>query len=145
MALYNLIQDLYVLLDDGDRRVLNAVGLSPSQYNLLSHLPSTIKNGPTISQLADKLLCTRGNITRLVKRMEKHGLVRSGSDIDDQRLVRVALTSEGEARFAEAQVLHAASLRRRLGIFDDFDLESLTLLNQRLAEHLKEELSEQEN
>lgn len=114
MTVYHQLQQIYVLLDDADRRILRAFALTPTQYNLLLRLGVDPATGQTISELAEKLLCTRGNITRLVQRLAQQGLVQTGGDLRDQRLVRVALTPLGSQQRQAAQAAHEASVQRRL-------------------------------
>ena len=145
MTIYNLFHKIYVLLDDGDRRMLSDLELTPTQYNLLTHLGTEVETGATITQLAEALLCTRGNITRLVRRMEKQGVVQLGGDKHDQRLVRVALTPLGQERLAAARAAHLDSLRRRIGTFDPAKLNELIELNETLSDLLEVDLAQQVN
>lgn len=119
MAIYYGLQQIYVLLDDGDRRALRGVGLTPTQYNLLFQLSNHDAAGLTITELSQVLLCTRGNITRLVRRLEQQGLVRCGGDSRDQRLVRVSLTPEGTVRLGDARTVYSAAVHRRFGTLDE--------------------------
>lgn len=141
MTIYTMLQEIYVLLDDGDRRALATADLTPTQYNLLSRLQEDIEKGHTVTELADLLLCTRGNITRLVQRMQSQNLVQVGSDSNDQRLVRVALTEEGLNRFNTARQAHETSLQRRIGVLDPQKLDQLSDLASELSTLLKRDLS----
>lgn len=143
MTIYHQIQQLYVLLDDGDRRTLREVELTPTQYNLLYQLGTDLVHGATISELAERLLCTRGNITRLVQRMDEQGMIHTGSDSNDQRLVRVALTPLGAERLALARERHNASIQRRLQGVSAELREQLATLNQTLVEALTVDLNAQ--
>ena len=141
MTIYNLLQEVYVLLDDGDRRALSTADLTPTQYNLLACLQEDVAKGHTVTELADALLCTRGNITRLVQRLQSQNLVRVGSDSTDQRLVRVALTEEGLRRVEAARAAHAVSLQRRMGMLPPQKLQQLSDLASELSTLLKLDLS----
>jgi len=143
LMLYHRFQQIYVLIDDGDRRVLRSVGLTPTQYNLLLRLGEHPDDGLTITALSQALLCTRGNITRLVRRLELQGLVRCTSDSRDLRLVRVSLTPVGAARIEEARSLHNASVRRRLGALSDQEQAALMALTETVAAGLTADLAAQ--
>ncbi len=144
MTVYNLLQELYVLLDDGDRRALSESQLTITQYSLLSRLQRDVGKGHTVTELAEQLLCTRGNITRLVQRLQREDLVEVGSDPDDQRLVRIALTPEGHRRLEAARKAHEASLERRIGALEPQKLEQLVTLTDELANLLKQDLFQQD-
>lgn len=118
-TLYRQFLTVFVLLDDGDRQTFKQIDLTTTQYNFLrtianSTLANAEVNNLTVTELADKLLCTRGNVTRLVQRLGNSGLIQVGSDARDQRLVRISLTAAGQARLAQAHQLHEASIQRRL-------------------------------
>ncbi|GAB4206821.1 MAG: MarR family transcriptional regulator [Roseiflexaceae bacterium] len=140
LMLYHRFQQIYVLIDDGDRRILRNVGLTPTQYNLLLQLGEHADEGLTITALSQVLLCTRGNVTRLVRRMEQQGLVRCTSDSRDLRLVRVSLTPGGAARIEEARTLHNASIGRRFSALPDHERAALVALTQSVAKALTDDL-----
>jgi DNA-binding MarR family transcriptional regulator len=78
------------------------LGLTPQQAQLLcfaQHLR------PSFGELATLLHCDKTNITGLVDRLQRRGLVTRQPDPDDRRVTRVHLTSQGEAvtgRFQQA-------------------------------------------
>jgi DNA-binding MarR family transcriptional regulator len=141
--LYRQFLTIFVLLDDGDRRTFKQIDLTTSQYNFLRALDSATTDSLTVSELADKLLCTRGNISRLVQRLGKSGLVRTGSDERDQRLVRIYLTTEGEARLAQARQLHEASIQRRLAALTPAQRQQLLDLTATAVQLLETDLAAQ--
>src|SRR5256885_1341923 len=55
----------------------------------------------SLSELAQRQHCVRSNITQLVDRLEKDGLVRRRPDPDDRRGVLAALTPAGEQAYAK--------------------------------------------
>lgn len=143
LLIHQQIQQIYVLLDDGDRRVLREVGLTPTQFRLLEQLDPAAEHTRTITQLSQVLLCTRGNITRLVRRMEQQGLVHCGTDSRDQRLVKVSLTEVGIKRLTEAQAIYRAAIQRRLGGLSSADQQALRSLTETVAALLAADLEAQ--
>ncbi|WP_051366757.1 MarR family winged helix-turn-helix transcriptional regulator [Hamadaea tsunoensis] len=138
--LYRRLQQIYVLLDDGDRRALRAVGLTPTHFTLLGLLDPAGQAGVTVTRLAELMLCTRGNATRLVQRLVESGLVRTGPDREDQRLVKVYLTETGADRLAAAKAYHAAANRLRFSGLPEADLARLSELAGALADELGKHL-----
>mgnify|MGYP003614683276 CR=1 FL=1 len=59
--LHRQLETVYVLLQDGTRRALAPVGLTPTQYSLLALVADAPREGLSITTLASRLLCTRGN------------------------------------------------------------------------------------
>ncbi len=143
MTVYHRFQQIYVLLDDGDRRSLQPLDLTPTQFNLLLRLGDDVTTGLTITELAGQLLCTRGNITRLVRRMEEQGLVQTGPDASDQRLVRVALTETGRARREAASTAHIQAVERRLAGLSPAAQQQLAELTRQLVDALTTDLAQQ--
>jgi MarR family transcriptional regulator, 2-MHQ and catechol-resistance regulon repressor len=141
LSIYHRFQEIFILLDDGDRRALRELSLTPTQYNLLIRLGSKVEDGLTISDLAQRLFCTRGNATRLVQRLSQQGLVTVGGDENDQRLVRVALTAEGERLIEAARQTHTQSVARRLGKLPHEEQERLIQLTQTVSNMLTEDLA----
>jgi DNA-binding MarR family transcriptional regulator len=71
--------------------------------------------GLSLSDVAELTLIKQPTLTRLVQRLEKHGLVRKQIDPHDRRLVRLSLTTRGRnevkdliriARERQKRVLH---------------------------------------
>lgn len=80
---------------------LGRVGLSLAKAGLLMHLAEAREPLP-LSDLAQHQRCVRSNITQLVDRLEKEGLVRRRADRSDRRSVRAALTPAGKRAHAKA-------------------------------------------
>lgn len=135
---YRMLHDIYVLLDDGDHRVLAAYDLTPSQYAVLLLLDS--HEGSRLTTVSDRLLLARSTITRIVDQLEKAGLVRRESDPDDRRAQRVVLTPDGEATRKAAQKSHDQSVEHRLMTLDHAQHEQLLSLLGKLRQSLRDSL-----
>lgn len=77
---------------------VSPIGLSLAKLGLLHHLAEASEPLP-LSELAEHQNCVRSNITQLVDRLEKEGLVRRRPDPLDRRSVRAALTPAGEEAY----------------------------------------------
>ncbi len=135
---YRMIHDIYVLLDDGDRRVFRNFDLSPSQYGLLQLLDSN--EGCRLTDLSARLLFDKSTITRIVDRLERANLVRREADPDDRRAQRVMLTAHGLALRAQAQEAHDESLLRRMSRLSEAEQQQLSVLLDKLRAGLRDEL-----
>lgn len=144
ITLYNRFHQIHVLLDDGDRRSLQDSELTTSQYNLLMHLGTKGNGVLTITQLADYLICSRSNATRMVRRLEDQKLVQSMRDNKDRRLVLVSLTDAGTERFLKAQEFHRASVIRRFCKLSDNAHHTLDTFTRQMVEILETDLRQQE-
>ena len=70
-------------------------GLSPTQYNALRILRGTGERGMPCQEIGARMLTRDSDITRLVDRLEKRGLVMRSQDGKDRRVVRAAITPSG--------------------------------------------------
>jgi len=105
---------------------LEAVGLSLAKAGLLRHLAEAGEGLP-LSELANHQKCVRSNITQLVDRLEKDGLVRRRADAADRRSIRAVLTPAGKQAHARARQALADAQReivRTLGAGQAAHLQS---------------------
>jgi DNA-binding MarR family transcriptional regulator len=90
-----------------------AAGLTPAQHQLLLAIRgSRSLNGPTMSEVAETLLLRHHSVVGLVDRAELAGLVRRRIDRDDQRVVRLNLTTLGSRRLGQLSGRHLDELER---------------------------------
>ena len=73
-------------------------GASLPVWRVLAALSA--RPGETVTGLAEACLLQQPTMTKLLDRMVRDGLVARAPDARDRRVVRVALTPEGEARAA---------------------------------------------
>lgn len=86
-------------------------GIELQYYDIMLHV-SESDGGRRMTDLADAVVMSKSGLTALVDRMEKEGLVERRRDAADRRATRVALTPEGEKRFAEVSLHHRGVVRR---------------------------------
>jgi DNA-binding MarR family transcriptional regulator len=96
-VVYPLIHVAHALEDQLDE-ALATVDLSAPKFTALAVMVA--EGQPmSLSELAAKLTCVRSNITQLVDRLEKDGLVKRTDDPSDRRGVRAEVTALGRERF----------------------------------------------
>ncbi len=79
--------------------------LSPSQFNVLNLL-SNHPNGLSQIELGRLLLMHRSNVTGLIDRLEKRGLVQRRDHSTDRRAFNVLLTPNGRKLLREIEPLY---------------------------------------
>lgn len=87
---------------DASRVFFDQWDLSPSQFNVLNLLQSH-PEGVSQTDLGRQLLTHKSNVTGLVDRLEKRGLVQRKDASADRRAYRVVLTKAGEKLLAGVQ------------------------------------------
>ncbi len=80
----------------------------------------------TMSELSRMLLVSNGNVTAVVDRLEKDGLVMRRPSEADRRTVHVALTPEGLAQFEGIAAGHEAEVARIFAGLSEADLDQMT-------------------
>jgi DNA-binding MarR family transcriptional regulator len=98
-------------------------GLSRTATSVLALLRDS---GPhRVTALATAEGVAQPSMTALVARLEKRGLVARGSDPDDARAVRVAVTDQGLERLEARRAVRVAALEDRLAALDAGEREVL--------------------
>lgn len=137
-ALYNLIKETFIVLDDGDRRLFSRFHLTPPRFYVLHHISE--EPGISSSDLSHKLLCDKSNVTRIVRGLETAGYIERQPHESDGRALRLYLTPQGETICNEVHMAHKAYNRARLTSIDnrtqDTLIENLTRLHQLLQNEL---------
>lgn len=141
--LYRLIHDLYVVIDAGDRDVLEPFGLTPSQYRVLVLLDANY--GQRLITLSDRLLVARSTITRLIDQMEDAGWVHRIDDPSDRRAQHVALTPMGLALRNQAYAAHEHSIEDRMGVLGERDQQRLIDFFLRMRAALRNRIIESDS
>lgn len=93
------------------------VGLTPAQHQLLLAVRG---HGfpPSIADIAQHLLLRHHSAVELVDRAVRAGLIRRVGDLDDHRVVRLALTRSGEAKLTALAAAHLEELSRLRPTFE---------------------------
>jgi DNA-binding MarR family transcriptional regulator len=75
--------------------VLKPHALSPTQYNVLRILRGAGRDGLSCKEIGSRLVARDPDITRLMDRLEKRGLLRRERSTEDRRIVTHCLTEDG--------------------------------------------------
>lgn len=105
--------------------LLEPLGLTYPQYLVMLALWEV--DGPTVSQLGERLALDSGTLTPMLKRLQALGLVQRQRDAADERRVRVLLTPQGRALRSRA-----AEVPPRLLHASQCSLDELTALTRQL-------------
>ncbi len=81
-------------------RLRTHYGQSMARFDVLSQLARTDERCMAISALSRMLIASSGNISRLLDRMEKEGLLERSPAPHDRRSIMIGLTPAGSALFA---------------------------------------------
>ncbi len=94
--------------------VLKTENLSSEQYNVLRILRGA-PQGLTCGEIGNRMISRDPDITRLLDRLEKHGLIARTRPRDDRRMVLTHVTAQGLAALSRLDRPVRAAHRRQLG------------------------------
>src|SRR6266849_7278450 len=76
-------------------QLLKAAGLTGAQYNVLRILRGAEPEGLACRGIGDRMISHDPDITRLLDRMEKRGVILRERQTDDRRVVKTRITAQG--------------------------------------------------
>jgi DNA-binding MarR family transcriptional regulator len=85
-------------------------GLGVSEFEVLERLAENEPHKFRVQELAESVHLSQSTLSRLIGRLEQHGLVQRSMCDMDRRGIDVCLTEAGRRRHAEAQPTHRAVL-----------------------------------
>ena len=118
---------IYQRIDRATTDLMRRWDLSVAQFDVLNMLGS--HEGITQQELADRLLVTKGNISQLIARMERRGLIRR---CQEGRAMRLHLTAAGRQLRAAAIPAQEALVARHFAHLTTDEARALHTLLRRL-------------
>jgi DNA-binding MarR family transcriptional regulator len=85
-------------------------GLGVSEFEVLERLAENDRHKFRVQELAEAVHLSQSTLSRLIGRLELHGLVQRAMCDMDRRGIDVCLTEAGRQRHAQAQPTHRAVL-----------------------------------
>ena len=127
----NLILTARVVEESWIRYLKRTEGISSSQYNILRILRGARPTPVKITDIAERMIHRDPDVTRLVDRLVKQGLVRRERDTKDRRVVLVEITGAGLAMLARLDGPVLEQLSAAMAGLNPQQLRTLdTLLNE---------------
>ena len=109
-----------------DAELEAAHGLPLTSYEVLIHLSEAPEYRMRMCDLADSVSLSRSGMSRLVNRLERHGLIVRCACVHDARGAFACITPAGLSLVEEARPTHVAGIRRRfLAAFGEGELDQL--------------------
>ena len=105
--------------------LLKGADLTPTQYNALRILRGAGEEGASCSEVGDRMVTKDSDITRLLDRLEKRGLITRERGVEDRRRITTRITDEGLQLLAELDEPVVELQRRQLGHLGAMRLSAL--------------------
>ena len=115
------------LLSRAPAQVLKAADLSPTQYNVLRILRGSPKGLPC-GEIGSRMITRDPDITRLLDRLEKRGLVSRCRETKDRRMVLTRISPDGLKLLSRLDAPVQEAHRKQLGHLGEERLRALAAL-----------------
>jgi DNA-binding MarR family transcriptional regulator len=112
-------------LNQGLVELLKPVGLTAPQYNVLRILRGAGAAGLACREIAERLVTRDPDVTRLLDRMEKQGLIARSRESADRRVVITRITAMGRQLVTQLDKPMSDLHLRQLGHLGRAKLQSL--------------------
>ena len=106
-----------------ESQIFKKHNLTPTQFSVLETLYS--KGKLRIQDLIDSMLATSGNMTVVIKNMERDGWISRSCDPNDRRSFRIQLTDQGQKKIEAVLPEHMANIRHMTDLLSQNDKEDL--------------------
>ena len=123
------------LVSRAPAQLLKTEDLSPTQYNVLRILRGTL-GGLPCGEIASRMITRDPDVTRLLDRLGKRGLIARRRETKDRRVVLTRITSEGLELLARLDDPMQQAHRKQLGHLGRNRLQALTELLEALRTRL---------
>jgi DNA-binding MarR family transcriptional regulator len=128
-----LLESHNLMLAEIRRRLADAATMP--RFDLLANLER--QDGQTLAALSRRMLVTAGNLTGLVDRAERDGVVERRADPRDRRLSRVYLTDKGRELIQSLLPVHADHVNELLADLEPAERRELRRLLGKLRDSLQ--------
>ena len=110
--------------------------LTDVQFNLMMMLRHhSSKEGLSQARLSEMMMVNRANVTGLIDRLEKIGMVRRTA-ADDRRYNMIQLTTKGKKLLDKADPAYGKEVQQAMSVLSEADLKRLIWVCEKLREKL---------
>ena len=133
--------DLILIISDIQKLVTRMMIRESLKENLTLKQSAVLQllanKGPIqMNQISRELLTTSANITSLIDRLERKGLVRRVEDNDDRRKIIIQLTTEGKKLFEVASGRYRKNVQEVFNTLGQIEKEELYTLIKKVRDEL---------
>lgn len=114
-----------------DDKLRQNYGQNISRFDVLSQLTRELDSGLSVGELAGRLIASKGNITGLLDRMQKDGLITKQAKTEDRRSYQVKISDKGSSLFNDMAENNAHWVESSL---NSIDIEHMKEFTQFLSE-----------
>jgi len=109
---------------------LNSLGTTDPQFGVLRTLNE--KPAASMGEISEWVLTCNANLTTLIDRMEKNGLIERSINPDDKRIKSVSLTAKGRFLAKQAIEPHRNYVAQMFSFLSEIDLNNLEVILKKI-------------
>lgn len=135
-AWLRIITNSNIIVKEIRNRFRTEFDVTLPRFDLMSALERS-PAGLTMGALSKQLLVSNGNVTGIVERLQKEGLVKRWALPTDKRVFSVGLTAKGKSSFKIMAAAHEGWINEILGDVELNDVEIIISQMDELRDHLR--------
>ncbi|WP_420601598.1 MarR family winged helix-turn-helix transcriptional regulator [Flagellimonas sp.] len=112
----------------------NKINVTPEQWAILNRLSEN--SGLSQKEVARRTFKDNANITRILDKLEKKGLVKRQMDSNDRRVWKIHITNEGKTIRDNIEPLAKEILKKATKGIDSKDVDSFNATAKKMLENL---------
>lgn len=116
--------------------LLKTHGLGVAQYNVLRILRGAGRDGLTCGDVSTRLIAKDPDVTRILDRLDRQGLIERGRHDRDRRVIRVSIAKAGLALLARLDGPLDEVHRRQLSHLSPSELRTLSALLEKARQQV---------
>lgn len=126
------------VLQERFEQMIRPFNISMTQYNVLRILRGAEPDGRTCGEIGERMIAREPDVTRLLERMDKAGLIKRTRDSADRRVVFTRITSGGLKLLDEIdpKLREIDGLLKPMG---ERKVETMLKLLDELREHVRQD------
>jgi len=121
LKVYQSMKSIALHLDNGEKSLFSRFGLTTSRFFVLKHLND--HPGINYMDLSEKLLCTKGNTSRILQGMLNDDLIYRLENPEDRRSFQLYLSKLGEQMYKEVNLEYQEYVKEMLSKLNEDQLE----------------------
>ena len=126
------------VLQERFEQMIRPFNISMTQYNVLRILRGAEPEGRTCGEIGERMIAREPDVTRLLERMDKAGLIKRMRDREDRRVVVTRISSNGLKLLEEME----PKLRELDGLMQPMGerkIKTMLRLLDEVREHVRQE------
>ncbi|MEO1202461.1 MAG: MarR family transcriptional regulator [Pseudomonadota bacterium] len=137
LAWLDLLRTSNAIKKDVDARFRLEFGQSISRFDALAALERANRNGLRAGALSRQLVVSEGNVTQMMGKLLRDGLVLKRNDDSDARVVIYSLSDEGKTLFGRMARAHRRWIQNVFAEFSGEELAQFRDLLKKLPRQLR--------